>query len=317
MEPIDLAQLPLVDNHCHGVYRAQGPFDAASYRALFTESFGDETRHGHAAETLYYRRLLRALAERFGCALGEAAVLAARNALDGRELIRTLLGAANVEMLLLDLGYPPAERVLPYAELGALAGCHAAPMLRLETLMQELIAAHARLDDVIEALRTALADIRAAGYVALKSIAAYRTGLAIRVWPRAAAAKAFRQARDEVAARGTLRLAQQPLLDTLLHVAFAAAARQEVPVQFHTGYGDTDADLLMANPLHLRGVLEQRAYRGMPVVVLHGAYPYTPEGAYLAAGYDNDYPDLSYYIPILFPNAMRSFTRPVPWLPPS
>ena len=55
MEPIDLAQLPLVDNHCHGVYGTQGPFDAASYRALFTESFGDETRHSHAAETLYYR----------------------------------------------------------------------------------------------------------------------------------------------------------------------------------------------------------------------------------------------------------------------
>ncbi|HKB47121.1 MAG TPA: hypothetical protein VKC57_05455, partial [Ktedonobacterales bacterium] len=144
MEPIDLAQLPLVDNHCHGVYRAQGPFDAASYRALFTESIGDETRHGHAAETLYYRRLLRALTERFGCAPGEAAVLAARNAQDGRELTRTLLGAANIETLLLDLGYPPAERVLPYTELGALAGCRAAPMLRLETLMQELIAAHDR-----------------------------------------------------------------------------------------------------------------------------------------------------------------------------
>lgn len=309
MEPIDLVQFPLVDNHCHGVYRTQGPFDAASYRALFTESFGDETRHSHAAETLYYRRLLRALAERFGCAPGEAAVLAARNALDGRELTRTLLGAANIETLLVDLGFPPAERVLPYAELGALAGCRAAPMLRLETLMQELIAAHDRLDDVIEALRAALADVRAAGYVALKSIAAYRTGLVIRVWPHAAAAKAFRQARDEVAARGTLRLAQQPLLDTLLHVAFAAAARQEVPVQFHTGYGDTDADLLLANPLHLRGVLEQRAYRGMPVVVLHEAYPYTREGAYLAAVYDNVYLDLSYGIPFLGVDEILAFTR--------
>src|SRR5258706_7516164 len=176
MEPINLAQLPLVDNHCHGVYRAQGPFDAAPYRALFPESFGDETRHSHAAETLYYRRLLRALAERFGCAPSEAAVLAARNAQDGRELIRTLLGAANIETLLLDLGYPPAERVLPYAELGALAGCHAAPLVRLETLMQELIATHAPLDDVIYALRSALADVPAVGYVKLTTTCGHLTG---------------------------------------------------------------------------------------------------------------------------------------------
>src|SRR5260370_11179634 len=124
-------------------------------------------------------------------------------------------------------------------------------MLRLETLMQELIAAHDRLDDVIEALRAALADVRAAGYVALKSIAAYRTGLAIRVWPRATAAKAFRQARDEMAARGALRLVQQPLLDTLLHVSFAAAPRHDVPGQFQTRYGATHADLLPAQLLHL------------------------------------------------------------------
>ncbi|HEX6484698.1 MAG TPA: hypothetical protein VF043_38115, partial [Ktedonobacteraceae bacterium] len=65
----------------------------------------------------------------------------------------------------------------------------------------------------------------------------------------------------------------KPLLDTLLLVTFMEAARQELPVQFHTGYGDTDADMLLANPLHLRAVLERREYRAMPVVLLHEAIP--------------------------------------------
>jgi uncharacterized protein len=99
------------------------------------------------------------------------------------------------------------------------------------------------------------------------------------------------------------------LLDTLLHVTFTEAARQELPMQFHTGYGDTDADMLLANPLHLRTVLEQREYRAMPVVILHESYPYTRQGAYLAAVYENVYLDLSYGIPFLGYNEMIEFTR--------
>jgi predicted TIM-barrel fold metal-dependent hydrolase len=309
MTAIDLSQIPVVDNHCHGLYRDQTLGDVAAWRRLFTESREPGVQEAHVATTLFYRRLLPALAAFLGCAPEEAAVLAARGAWEGRQVIASLLSAANIAALLIDEGFPAPELVLPGAEVAALAGCRVAPILRLETLMQDLIAAHARLDAVAEALRVALADVRARGYVALKSIAAYRTGLAIRTWAPEEARTAFAQARREVAERGTVRLAHQPLLDTLLHVAFVEAARQQVPVQFHTGYGDTDADLLRANPLHLRAVLENRAYRGMPVVVLHEAYPYTREGGYLAAVYENVYLDLSYGTPFLGYGEMLAFTR--------
>jgi uncharacterized protein len=92
-------------------------------------------------------------------------------------------------------------------------------------------------------------------------------------------------------------------------VTFTEATRQELPMQFHTGYGDTDADMLLANPLHLRAVLEQGKYRAMPVVILHECYPYTRQGAYLAAVYENVYLDLSYGIPLLGYNEMIDFTR--------
>ena len=100
-------------------------------------------------------------------------------------------------------------------------------------------------------------------------------------------------------------------------MAFAQAARQEVPVQFHVGYGDADTDLLLGNPLYLRRVFRRPDYRGMPVVLLHECYPYTRQGGYLAAVYENAYLDLSYGIPLLGYGEMLSFTRQALGVAPS
>lgn len=309
MTPIDLTHIPLADNHCHGIYRTQKPTDATAWRQHFTESSDPGMSRQHVITSLFYRRLIREMAAFLACEPTEEAVLAARQQYADHDLIRKLLHAANFAALFVDKGYPPTELTLPDEELSDLAGCRVAPMLRVELLMQHLIAEHNTLASVIEALQAALNDVRGQGYVALKSIVAYRTGLNIRTWETSDAEIAFAEARREVQEKGSLRLAHKPLLDTLLHVTFTEAARQELPMQFHTGYGDTDADMLLANPLHLRAVLEQRKYRAMPVVILHESYPYTRQGAYLAAVYENAYLDLSYGIPLLGYNEMIEFTR--------
>lgn len=307
---IDLSAVPVVDNHCHGMYRdAADTPDIPAWRRLFTESYDAPVQREHVATTLFYQRLLRALAAFWDCAPDEDAVLAARSRSTRDERIRTLLRAASIAALLVDQGFPPRDQLLPDGDVAALGGCRTFPMLRLEPLMEQIIAAHATLAEVEDTLRAALVDVRGQGYVALKSIAAYRTGLNIRVWDRADAEAAFAEARRTVMETGALRLAHKPLLDTLLHVAFAEAACQELPIQFHTGYGDTDADMLLANPLHLRAVLERRDYRGMRVVLLHECYPYTRQGAYLAAVYAHVYLDLSYAIPFLSYGEMVEFTR--------
>jgi hypothetical protein len=175
--------------------------------------------------------------------------------------------------------------------------------------MEQLSAEHDTLDGAITGLIAELQDLRGQGYVALKSIAAYRSGLDIRNWPDADIAQAFAAVRQEALEQGSLRLAHKPLLDALLRVAFIEAAKQEIPVQFHVGYGDTDADLLRANPLLPRPGLECPAYRGLPVVLLHACYPYTREGGYLASVYEQVYLDLSYGIPFLGYSEMLAFTR--------
>jgi uncharacterized protein len=316
MQTIDLTRVPVVDNHCHGVSRDQTFDDLAIWRQCFTESTDPGMARDHVASTAFYRRLIRTLADFLGCEPEERAVFAARTRREGRELTGALLHAANVDTLLLDTGFPPSEEVFPVSELAEIGGCRTGPMLRLEILMESLLAEHHSLEDVKEALVAELHDVRRRGYVALKSIAAYRTGLDIREWSREEAEASFHEYR-RVAGAGHARRVHKPLLDTLLHVAFAQAARQEVPVQFHVGYGDTDTDLLLGNPLYLRPVLQRPDYHGMPVVLLHECYPYTRQGGYLAAVYENVYLDLSYGIPLLGYGEMLSFTRQALGVAPS
>ena len=184
MQTVDLTQIPVVDNHCHGILRDQTFDDLTIWRLSFTESTDPDMARDHVASTTLYRRLIRTLADFLGCEPEEEAVFAARTRRDGRELTGALLRAANVDTLLLDTGFPPPEKVLPVGELGELGGCRSEPMLRLEILMEDLLTKHDSLADAEQALAAALDNVRGQGYVALKSIAAYRTGLDIREWTR-------------------------------------------------------------------------------------------------------------------------------------
>src|SRR5215210_4140120 len=99
METLDLTQVPVVDNHCHGVQQDQDFGDITGWRRAFTESADPGMPREHVATTSFYRRLIRALAEILGCEPGEESVFAARSGWDGRELAGALLRAANVEAL--------------------------------------------------------------------------------------------------------------------------------------------------------------------------------------------------------------------------
>src|ERR687890_289146 len=205
MEALDLTRVPVVDNHCHGLLRDQAFEDMAIWRQAFTESTDPGMPRDHVASTSLYRRLIRMLASFLVCEPEEEAVYSARTEKNGRELTGALLRAANVDTFLLDTGFPPPESVLPVAELGELGGCRAEPMLRLEILMEDLLAKHDSLANTEEALTVALEDVRGQGYVALKSIVAYRTGLEVRAWSREEAEGSFHEYRRAVKA-GKARL---------------------------------------------------------------------------------------------------------------
>jgi predicted TIM-barrel fold metal-dependent hydrolase len=304
---VDLADVPVVDNHAHAI-EARQPTGLASWRALFTESPDPGMRASEAADTAFYRRLIRSLEEFYGVS-GEDGVLRARESRSATDLVAELFHDASILGVVIDTGYPEPENAMGAAEFTAASGAEYAGLLRLEVEFQRLVVEHGSYDKLIAGVREFVSGVRAAGFAGFKSIAAYRTGLAIERWSDDDARDAYAQARVEVDLTGSVRLGYKPLLDTLLHLAFEAAAAQELPVQFHVGYGDPDVDLRRASPLELRSVLEDSAYRSMPVVLLHGCWPYFREGAYLASVYGNAYLDLSYAVPFISIGEMTSMTR--------
>jgi len=243
----------------------------------------------HVPESVFFRWAIKELATTvFTCAPTAGAVLAAREKTPADALTTRLLRDANVTTLLVDYGYQ-TDDIWPHAELTARVPCRVLPILRLETFAQALILRHDTLDAVADAFVAAVEGARAAGYVALKSIIAYRTGLAVKPTTRAEAVEAFGPVKEQARRDGRLRLAIKPLNDYLLLRALEIAERQALPVQFHTGFGDADVDLLGANPLHLRPLVE--AHRHVPFVLLHASYPYVRELGYLAAMYAHVYAD--------------------------
>jgi hypothetical protein len=296
--PLSFRDIPVVDNHCHAFVSIGDGDDVSTWRGFFSES-REQIMFEHAATMTSYQRIILSLAEFLGCEPEESAVLEARKKFGSRKMIGALLSDANIDRLLIDRGFPPADEVIPDSEIGTVSDVRIESLLRLEPLMEEVLHTAATLEDAKSALAQRLTDVRGAGYVGLKSVAAYRSGLDLDVDESPAAEGAFSEAKHTIETTGSYRLASRPLLGALLLVAFACAHEQGLPLQFHVGYGDSDVDMLKSNPLNLRPLLESHLFDGMKVVLLHECYPYTREGAYLAAIYGNVYLDLSYGIPFL------------------
>ncbi len=305
---LDLTAIPVVDNHCHPVLLHQH-MDVLQFRGYFTEASDPSFAENHVPNSVYYLWALHQLATFYGCEHTEEDVLTARNSMASDALLEHLYRAANIDTFVLDPAHPPGSECYTPERMGQLGHCRAAKMLRLETLMQQLILEHDDFDALLEHYTLEISHAREYGFCALKSIVAYRTGLNIAEWKKDEAAASFAIAREEAVEQGYLRIAHKPLIDYLLHIAFQHAAEQQLPVQFHTGYGDSDTDMRLGNPLQLREVMERREYYTMPIVLLHESYPYTQLGAYLAAVYPHVYFDLSYTIPFLDKLEMLACTR--------
>ena len=225
------------------------PASLDEFRGLFSES-PDPVQWPHIASGITYRRAMRLLADELGCEPDEQSVYAHRLASDPTEYATRLMGATNTELLLVDDGYPPPELGTTAGELGEYAGGRALQVLRLET-RGERAAAETE-------------SARERGFVALKTIAAYRGGL-------------DRVSRDVVTALEVNDAADDPL-----------------PVQVHCGFGDSDLHLWRSDPSYLKPLIER--FVNTRFVLLH-CYPFVREAGWLAHVYGHVFLDLSLTIP--------------------
>jgi hypothetical protein len=312
--PLDLTSIPLIDNHCHSLLRAQ-PHTADEWKQFFTESYFPEIVRDHVEHTLFYQWAQRELAEFYGCAPEAGAILAARAALPLDALTQKINHAANIRAWLVDYGYSTTQ-TYGHVELQSMTGARVASILRLEPLLEELVLQSDSFDVLHESFVHALHDLRRQGYVALKSILAYRAGLDLGPATRDDARAAFPALKARAMRDGKLRLASKPFLDYLIPLAVEIASRQEFPIQIHTGFGDPDQDLFKSNPAFLRPLLVDEKYRGAKIVLLHAAYPYARTLGYLAAAYPNVYADFGLAIPFV-PGEARQILRELLGLAPA
>ena len=286
---LDLASIPIVDNHCHSLLRDQ-PADDEAFRIHLTESYYPEIARDDVPHSLFYQWTLRELAGLLDCAPTPDAVHAARRERGLEWLTREIVTRGNFKTWLIDTGYG-ADTTFGLDELRGLAPCRIEEVLRLEPLIERLILGSAGFDAFLDAYRAALDDLRARGIVGLKSVIAYRSGLQLEAVDRATAEAAFRAVHEAARRDGRLRIESKPLLDYLVVIAVEESARQGVPIQFHTGLGDPDLDLTRVDPAALRLIFSDR-FRAAPIVLLHTGYPYIRSLAYLAAMYPNVYADM-------------------------
>lgn len=309
---MNLAEIPLIDQHGHNLLRPQAALDYP-FPAAFTQGYDPEIINHHARHTLFYRRSLQEIGTLLDCEAEETAILALRQTWGLEKLTEFCINSGKIEAIYLDDGLQPDE-ILPLSWHERFVAVKR--VLRLEVLAEQLIT---QCEDFSDFLARFIQEIDPppAGVVAFKSIACYRTGLKIDTVTTEVATRNFDDLKQQLADGRSLRLNNKPLIDFLLHQALSIAAKYQLPVQFHTGFGDPDLDLQLANPLLLRPLLESPQYRQVPFVLLHASYPYVRQAGYLASVYPQVYLDFGLAVPYLSFSGMRNTLRQLLELAPT
>ena len=269
-----VADVRVVDHHVHSIVR-EAP-DRAGFLAMLTESdraaavAGWDTQLGIAV-----RRWCAPVLGLERSASGET-YLERRRAMDPREAGAAFLAPAGIRTLIVDTGFR-GDSLLDLADLAMLAGARVEPVVRLESIAEDLARTGVTAAAYPDALRGAIAAALPAS-VGFKTILAYRGGLDMDPEPPTDAEVIDAAGRwlGEVERSGSPRLTDR----VLLRFGIWEAVRTGRPLQVHTGFGDSDLDLHRADPSLLTPFL--RRTEGLcPVLLLH-TYPFHRTAGYLA-----------------------------------
>jgi predicted TIM-barrel fold metal-dependent hydrolase len=280
----DLADLPLVDHHCHGLVRRD--LDRPEFEAMLTEAAGPSALGGSLFDSqigFAVRRWCAPVLDLPAHAPAED-YLARRAELGADEVNRRLMAATGTQRFLVDTGYLP-EPITSPDELAALTGGRAREIVRLEALAEEVLAEGGGAAGFAELFRSRLAA-RTEHAAGVKSVAAYRVGLALD-GARPSEAEVTAAADRLLSAGGRPRIADPVLHRFLVWCGIDLG----LPVQFHVGYGDADVDLHRGDPLLLTDLLRATEPAGVPVLLLHN-YPFHRNAGFLAQVFGHVFVDV-------------------------
>ncbi|SDL75874.1 hypothetical protein SAMN04488074_11388 [Lentzea albidocapillata subsp. violacea] len=295
-----VAELGLIDHHCHGVLRTDSA--RPEFESLLLEADAVSPLGGSffdSAVGFAVRRWCAPLLDLPRHASADE-YLERRNSLHIAEVSRTFLMASGIHTFLVDGGFQP-DRLLSAAELAGLGGGVAHEIVRLEVLAETLRPSVSP-PEFVDLVRSRLASSSAVG---AKSVAAYRIGLGL---PGVRPADA--EVERAVAAWSSGRLEDPVVITWLAWEALDAG----LPLQFHVGYGDSDLDLHQCDPSLLTPFLRATAALGVPVLLLHN-YPFHRQAGYLAQVFPHVFCDLGLATHGLGHQASRVFAEALEIVP--
>jgi hypothetical protein len=274
----------VIDDHAHPFPGQFTPLQLADISLdVRTGEGADGRRRTLAPGRLSTELLVNRLAAYLQCDPPDVpAARDARAARDWQQHVRTLVADAGLTGFLMD-----APAGFDREQCAALAGVPVWELARAEPVIDSLLAAGASAREVIAAMDEFMAESAARGVAGFKTVIAYRTGLAVD--PGASLAEASRSLEPDL----PVRRRGKALRDLVLRRMLGAADDLGLPVQVHTGYGDSDLRLAEADPLLLEEVLRTPEGEAATVVLIHGSFPWHDQAAYLASVKPNLYTEIS------------------------
>ncbi|MFP3460987.1 amidohydrolase family protein [Arthrobacter globiformis] len=289
--------VPLVDHHCHGVVEAE--LTDGEFRSLATESDWPAPAGTDSLESPFGLAVRRFCAPVLGleplAPLDE--YLARRRSIGPAEANRLLLRSTGTSHYLLDTGIRDARLPGPDA-MAARADARVREIVRIERVAEDFASESTAAGFAAKFPETLAAKSRDA--VGLKSILAYRHGFDIPAERPSgrevlqAADAWFRTAEES----GSFRVTDP----VLLRFGLWSGIDLGIPMQLHTGYGDSDLQLFRADPSRLSPLFHATRSLGVDFMLLH-CYPFIREAGILAQVFPHLYLDVGLVSHYLGPSA--------------
>lgn len=293
----------MIDDNCHPFAVARVPLDLADMSLDVSDDEGrGRRRHEWGPWRVGHEVLAARLCARLGCGREELAAARAQASADWHGYAARLFADAGITDLVMDVCYPPGAED-QVADYEAASGCRVHPILRFEAVVDPAMAEGLTTAEIWARLHAWMAGGAARGCAGFKSFIAYRTGLAVE--PDVSPAAADASLREDLPVRRRGKACR----DLLLRRALGAARDLGLPVHVHAGLGDSDLRMAEADPLLLEPLLATAEGAAAKVVIIHGAYPFHDELAYLAATHANVWADVSMsnlYAPATFGHRLLS-----------